>query len=314
MPTFIGGVKGKVADYSMSNPGPSDKAKRIWDIAKKNKHEIAAKVQFSNSWEMSAVPFVPVYDLVGEHIENLKEQGIKHMQLSWTLGGYPSPNLKMAADFMKTDSVCSVYKFIEDLYGTKAAPIVDRAQKLMCDGFRQFPFNIVVLYVAPHNYGPMAPFCAEETGYAATMVGFPYDDLTKWRNIYPEDVFENQFEILCNKWKHGLDILEGYACDDERYKELVTMAKVCYCHFKSTHNQIMFVKTRNALKEERTDELVAKMRGIIDNERGLTLDLLDIVSYDSRIGYEASNHYYYTMRELYEKLLNLEYCEKFFKL
>lgn len=314
IPTFVGGVKGRVADYSISIPGPSEKAKKIWSIARKNGHETAAKVQFSNSWEMSAVPYVPVYDLVGEHIENLKEQGVKHLQLSWTLGGYPSPNLKMAAEFLKTDSVCSVYSFIEELYGKDAAPTVDRAQKLMCDAFRQFPFNITVLYVCPVNYGPLAPFFAEPSGHTASMVGFPYDDLDRWRAIYPREVFETQFKLLSEKWKHGLDVLEARPSDSEMYDELLTMARVCYYHFKSTYNQIRFVQVREGLTEERTDNLLDEMKTLIENERELTLGLIRECSHDSRIGYEASNHYMYTVRDLEEKLLNLKYCEEFFKI
>ncbi len=314
MPTYVGGVKGAIVDYSISIPGPGEKAKTIWDIAKRNRNEVAAKVQFSNSWEMSAVPYVPVYDLVGEHIENLKEQGVKHLQLSWTLGGYPSPNLKMAAEFLKSDSVGSVYKFIEELYGKEAAPVVDRAQKLMCDGFRQFPFNIIVLYIAPHNYGPMSLFYPEDSGHQATMVGFPFDNLERWRSIYPADVFEKQFSLLSEKWKHGLDVATGYESSDPMYNEFVSMSRVCYCHFKSTHNQIRFVQVRNALKEERTDERLAEIKAIIENERQLTLDLMAECAKDSRIGYEASNHYMYTVRDLKEKLLNLKYCEEFFGL
>ena len=30
---------------------------------------------------------------------------------------------------------------------------------------------------------------------------------------------------------------------------------------------------------------------------------------DSRFGFEASNHYYYTQQDLKEKLLNLQYCK-----
>ena len=29
---------------------------------------------------------------------------------------------------------------------------------------------------------------------------------------------------------------------------------------------------------------------------------------DARLGYESSNHYFYTLHDLAEKLLNLKYC------
>ena len=91
--------------------------------------ETAAKVQFNNTWELSAVPYLPVYDLIGEHINRLKAEKVGHLQLSWTLGGYPSSNLKMAAEFLQNEKSGSVFDFIASLYGQELAPIVDRAQK-----------------------------------------------------------------------------------------------------------------------------------------------------------------------------------------
>ena len=38
------------------------------------------------------------------------------------------------------------------------------------------------------------------------MMGFPYDDLDRWRAIYPEDVFEEQFRKLSVGWAKGLDL------------------------------------------------------------------------------------------------------------
>ena len=55
-----------------------------------------AKVQLNNTWELSAVPSLPVLDLVAEHCANLSTAGADGMMLSWSLGGYPSPNLEVA--------------------------------------------------------------------------------------------------------------------------------------------------------------------------------------------------------------------------
>jgi len=96
----IGGVKGSVLDYTMSLCGPGDKAKNLWKIARKQKMPLSAKVQINNTWEMAVVPYIPVLEKVAGHIENLKAQGIKNLQMSWTLGGCPSPNLRLAAWLM----------------------------------------------------------------------------------------------------------------------------------------------------------------------------------------------------------------------
>jgi hypothetical protein len=46
------------------------------------------------------------------------------------------------------------------------------------------------------------------------------------------------------------------------------------------------------------------MIAILDEEIRLARSLYDLAASDSRIGYEASNHYYYTAQDLREKVLN----------
>ncbi|OUS78757.1 hypothetical protein B1748_01390 [Paenibacillus sp. MY03] len=88
--TNIGNTPGKVIDYSISVVGPSEKTARIWQMAKDNGLKTAAKVQFNNSWELSAVPYLPVFQLIEEHLQRLNASGVSGLMLSWTLGGYPS--------------------------------------------------------------------------------------------------------------------------------------------------------------------------------------------------------------------------------
>ena len=45
---------------------------------------------------------------------------------------------------------------------------------------------------------------------------------------------------------------------------------------------------------------------LIRQERDIARRLYDIVRRDSRIGFEASNHYYYTLNDLREKVLSCE--------
>ena len=40
------------------------------------------------------------------------------------------------------------------------------------------------------------------------MTCYAYDDLERWRSVYPVDIFEDQFRKLCAKWEEGLTILE----------------------------------------------------------------------------------------------------------
>lgn len=95
-PIERGGVSNTVGEYSISAVGPGPRAKSHWSGAKKNLLKTVAKVQFNNTWELSAIPWLPVMDLVAEHAANLAQMDIDGVMLSWTLGSYPSPNLEVA--------------------------------------------------------------------------------------------------------------------------------------------------------------------------------------------------------------------------
>ncbi|MBQ9368134.1 MAG: hypothetical protein IJT83_10160, partial [Victivallales bacterium] len=159
------------------------------------------------------------------------------------------------------------------------------------------------IYVAPQNYGPVDLLYLEPTGYRATMIGFPYDDLTGWRgNYYPEEVFEQEFQFLCDQWATGLACLEhakGMITPKEQaaFEDLWSVANAAYCHFRSTLMQIRFVRLRNAGKK-------VELAAVVKDEQELALRQLKLIRLDSRLAFEASNHYYYTEQTLKEKLLN----------
>lgn len=94
----VGGIKGTVLDYSMSQPGPGQRAVNAWQLARQTGHETAAKVQLNTTWECSTTPYLPVFGLVKKHLNNLLAQNVDHIMLSWTLGGYPSTNIRIASE------------------------------------------------------------------------------------------------------------------------------------------------------------------------------------------------------------------------
>ena len=163
----IGGVKGSVLDYTMSLCGPGDKAKNLWKIGRNQKMPLSAKVQINNTWEMAVVPYIPVLEKVAGHIENLKAQGIENLQMSWTLGGCPSPNLRLAAWLMEDKG--NLLDFLTDWLGETVAKGVYDAQLLLSEAFSHYPFYLDTLYFGPQNFGPMAPFFLKPTGYEASM-------------------------------------------------------------------------------------------------------------------------------------------------
>lgn len=297
----IGGVEGSVLEYTMSLCGPGEKAKTMWKVARDCGMEMSAKVQMNDTWEMSVVPFIPVFDKVAKHISNLKEQGISHLQMSWTLGGCPSPNLKLAKWLMEEKG--SVKEFLCDWLGKEMGAAVNEAQAKLSEAFSEYPFYIGTLYFGPQNFGPMAPFFLKETGYVATMVGYPYDCISYWSGIYSADIYESQYQKLCSGWREGTELLMKLEGHSEELDEVIFMAKAVLAQYESAYHHIQFVNRR---AEGDTETMLAVVRA----EIATVQEVIRLRLVDSRFGYESSNHYFYTLQDLKEKLINLAWCEE----
>lgn len=284
VPFEKGGIQGTVRDYSMSNIGPGERALKEWKLALERGLEVSAKVQVNTSWEASTCPALPVYPLIEEHMRRLKEVGVSHIMLSWTLGGYPSISIAHAAKF-----------FFERCDFPKTSENIKRASELFSEAFREFPFHILTLYLGPQNAGPSSLLFEEKTGYAATMTCYSYDDIEAWRQIYPMDVFEDQFAKLCDKWQSGLDLLAA-----EEEGEVKTMAHAAYLLFRSSLDQLRFYRAREA--GDRAKMLVCAERELQNAE-----EMLALMLHEPAIGFEAANHYYFSRGQLAEKILNCRY-------
>jgi hypothetical protein len=220
--------------------------------------------------------------------------------LSWSLGGYPSPNLLVAERFARDpaatpDAVLDA--IAADRYGPGQVPKVRAAWKAFSTAFREFPYDGAVLYQAPQQFGPANLLFARPTGYHATMVGFPYDDLNGWRGPYPAEVFARQFGKVATGWRKGIIELTGVK--ERTGPEDMGLALAADLHFASTANQALFILARDA---GRRDEMALLARAEVQLARAL----YDLTLQDSRIGFESSNQYYYVPLDLVEKVVNCE--------
>lgn len=316
LPIERGGVKSRVGEYSISSVGPGPRAQEHWAEAKKRGMKAVAKVQLNCTWEIAAVPYVPVMDLIAEHCSNLKRQDIDGMMLSWTLGGYPSANLEIP-DLFDRDPGTTKDRVLDELaqkrYGTEGAAAARKAWTRLSEAYREYPYSIGVLYSAPVQMGPANLMRLSPTGYRATMVGLPYDDLNSWRNIYPPAVFAGQYEKMARGFAEGAELLEkaiALAPRPLKYdveKEL-RYAKVCRAHFASVANQARFVLLRDErnLPEtapERKEEIRQSMIPILENEIEIARELYFLALEDSSVGFESSNHYFYVPNDLLEKMV-----------
>src|SRR5690606_1638994 len=90
------------------------------------------------------------------------------------------------------------------------------------------------------------------------------------------------------------------------------LAKAAYLHFASVANQGRFIMTRDDLRSGEKSGAEKKaledlINAVLDSEMDLAKELFRLTRKDSRIGYEATNQYYYVAQDLIEKVINCEY-------
>lgn len=295
LPIERGGVKSAVGEYSVSSVGPGPRALRHWEAAKKRGLRTVAKIQCGNTWELSAVPYLPVLENVTRHAIALRDTGVQDIMLGWTLGGYPSPNIEAISDIYSGDSLDTLAR---KRHGETNAAAAATFWRECSAAFREFPFHISCVYRAPFQMGPANPLWPSPTGYQSCMVGIPYDDLKGWRAIYPAEVFATQL----GKVAAGFDaatakLRTAVATPPPALAEEIRFAEAAAIHFASVANQSRAVVARDAGDS-------AALRRLCEAEAALAIRLHALQSRDSRIGFEASNQYYYIPLDLVEKVIN----------
>ena len=326
-PIVRGGVRTQIGEYALSAVGPGPRARQQWATARQRGLRTAAKVQLNATWELASLPYLPVMDLVAEHCANLARASVDGMMLSWTVGGYPSLNLQVADQFAR-DSEATAEQVLDQIarehYGSAAAPLVRQAWTRLSDAFRQYPYHGTVVYRGPQQMGPANLLYAQPTGFSSTMVGLPYDDLANWRGPYGADVFADQFQRVADGWHEGCQLLQQAVARTpaplrEPADRDLHVVRAAGLHFASVANQARFIMARDTLSQ--TDGSVRQRRRIgleiqqlLADESQLARELFLLARDDSRIGFEASNHYFYVPLDLVEKVINCEFLQRDLKL
>ena len=176
---------------------------------------------------------------------------------------------------------------------------IHNAVKLFCDGFKEYPFSIDSLYYSPKTLGAANLWTLDLQQKQSSMVCFSFDDYESWTKPYPVTVYLSQYEKLLGMWEQGLKELEK-ARETKLVQELKICAKTAYTHFKSDYLQTKFSQLKRDLLLNRRE-----IYNILLEERKNAKSLLNLLYRDSRVGFEASNQYYYTERNLLEKIVGL---------
>ncbi|MCX5759303.1 MAG: DUF4838 domain-containing protein, partial [Candidatus Hydrogenedentes bacterium] len=150
-PIQRGGIDSTVGEYSLSVVGPGPRATRHWELARAHGLKTIAKVQASTTWELGAVPYIPVVETAAKHAANLRDAGVNGLMLSWTLGGYPSPSFETIMELAKPErpSVDEALSAVAQRRFGQAAPAVTAAWKAFSAALTEYPFATNVLYSSP---------------------------------------------------------------------------------------------------------------------------------------------------------------------
>lgn len=315
-PINRGGIANTVGEYSISTIGPGPRAQRHWKLAQEQGMNTLAKIQANNTWELSPIPYIPAVENVAKHAAALRDVGVTGLMLSWTLGGWPSPNLEVVYEIGKQmeggDPLTpeeAMRKVAQRRFGEDVADSVVDAWHTISIAFSEFPYDGGVVYNAPLQVGPANLLWAAPTGYHATMVGIPYDDLDRWRSLYPPDVFIKQLRKVAKGFEAGAATMRAVLHEPADTPKMVALAEeanlaeVASIHFNSVANQAEFVLLRN---QSGADDPKNRepMNVLVQGELELSKRLYQLQRQDSRIGFEATNHYFYTPADTVEKVLN----------
>ena len=298
LPMKVGEVEYYVLDYTVSQSGraPSPFTRDFFALCDRAGRRKFAKIQLNDSWECCAAPFFPVFDTNKKHLDNLLACGVDGLVLGWTLGGYPSPNMEYLMTRCREEGP-DYGTWLRGTYGEDAAAI-GRASELLSEAFTAFPFTINLVYNGPVNIGAANPFYPRRTGEIATMTGFPFDDVEHWIEPYRlPDVLE-AFRRMCGGMERALEA--AAPAKGARAEEWKEAAEVMRCNMQSTYNQLRFISAADP--RERL--------GYIENEEAVTKKTLSLMQKNCALGFEASNHYFWDVNILLEKLINLDYCRR----
>lgn len=295
-----GGIKCSVDDYSISVVGPSDFAKEVLSYGREKGHKVWAKVQMNNSWECSAVPYIPVFDLMENHIRNLHKLNVDGIMLGWSLGGYLGGVLPLINSICEDENFNSL-DWYKKTYG-KDWTDIKKAVSIFSNAFINYPFSVESIYLGGHTLGPGNMWNKNRDERNSTMVCFTFDDYERFSSPYGIDKYIELLKEVCLGFNEGFNLVKDKK-GNEAFEEFKNCAKGTLIHLQSALNLAIYSreKRRNGVEE---------IKECIDSEKMITKELLALISKDNKIGFEMTNHYYYTRNILLEKIINLTFLLK----
>jgi hypothetical protein len=319
---MVHGRRVGVHEYSLSAVGPSDAFATVARALAEARRAACAKLQVGNSYELSAVPYVPVPGVVYDKLEATRKLGVRGAMMSWIIGGYPSMQLKVAgeASFAPMRSRQETLRRTAAVtWGPAEAERVAKAWDLFGEAFHLYLCAIEVFYFGPIARCPGYLLHLEKEaeiarpynwGLTRDRVKQPYEDkVSRWVGPYTAKEIIASFREMAEKWSEGLALLRQSLARTKGSGPLAReygVAAAARLQFLSMANVMEFYSARDRLTEVAAGEqraLVRRMREVAEDDSRLAREMTPYAERDCLVGFESEIYdYSFSPRLLAEKI------------
>ena len=286
-------------DYWLSAVGPSDRFSLMAEAAKGH-CQFAAKLQVACSHECATVPYIPAPGLVYRKYRKMKELGVRHVLQCWYFGNYPGLMNEAAGKLAYEDFSRGEDAFLEELakpeWGCAWKHAVD-AWKHFADGYSNYPLDIQFQYYGPMHDGPVWPLYLKQAMQPLTRTWKPEkfpsgDAIGEAMKHFELNEVAELTGIMSREWRLGMT--ELWKAQQKTHELEFTLAQALDIQFRSGHNILRFYAMRDALLDSPADaaQLLARMKGIVQEEIENSLRLAELCEQDYRLGYHSEAEVY----------------------
>jgi hypothetical protein len=303
---LVHGRKVGVHEYSLSAVGPSEPFATVTKSLISAKRTSCAKLQIGNSYELSAVPYIPVPGVVYDKLEAARKLGVSGAMMSWIIGGYPSMQLKVAGEacFAPSKPRQEVLKrTAAATWGPGEAERVVRAWDRFATAFQLYLCSINVFYFGPIARCPAYLLHLEKEpdvarpynwGLTRDRVKQPFEDqVSRWVGPFTAEELIASFREMAGIWNEGLSLLGqslSSAKGNEALRREYGIAAAARIQFLSMANVMEFYTLRDRLSAE--PGLVRRMHAVVEDDIRLAKEMAEYCRQDPVVGFQSEIYDY----------------------
>ncbi len=307
-------------EYSLKIIGPSDRFNSMADWEQARGRHVYAKIQIGTTHEDGNVPYLPVLERLAAKYVAMRRRGVRGVMCCWNFGNNPSLATELAGmmswDDASEDPEAALRELARRHFTDAAVGAVVQGWKTISAAMEDFPSSVPVMY-----YGPVNRSFAFRLYLDRKDKPFPRswlldlddegDDLSRWTQPFgPEHVIKC-FRHVADGFERGAEQMLSAADrladgDAAQLRIEAGVARCCALQMRSAANIAEFISLRNRWLEADGDEkaqLQAAMVHVLQNERAVCQQALELVDADPRLGFHGEAYGYLFDRPLIEKKL-----------